>query len=49
MGMGIIWKSMGLLVATSQRKMTPPGDPSHKQPPNTDTIDDANKTLMTEA
>jgi hypothetical protein len=24
----------------------PPGDPSHKQPPNPDTIADANKSLL---
>jgi hypothetical protein len=27
----------------------PPGDPSHKQPPNPDTIVDANKNLLTGA
>jgi hypothetical protein len=27
----------------------PPGDPSHKQPPNPDTMADANKSLLTGA
>jgi hypothetical protein len=27
----------------------PPGNPSHKQPPNPDTIADANNSLLTEA
>jgi hypothetical protein len=28
-------------------KTAPPGDPSHIQPPNTDSIVDANKSLLT--
>jgi hypothetical protein len=31
------------------QKTAPPGDPSHKQPPNTDTMADVNKSLLTGA
>ena len=34
---------------TTIKETAPPGDPSHKQPPNPDTMADANKSLLTGA
>ena len=34
---------------TTIKETAPPGDPSHKQPPNPDIIVDANKSLLTGA